>query len=154
MNLHGFYLPWSTKVMTQPFLSKAPTVQTTQLLAALSCLFSRAKTFYQHSAETAAPGNLRRQFAALAELHQQILYLLPPRSSKTADEIEALAELSRWYNDKPNQPSLHRIQQQLAKQLQLQKAMIRNCDLGPHQMTLLHFTASVQIAADQLANRH
>ncbi len=139
--------------MTQPFLSKAPTVQTTQLLAALSCLFSRAKTFYQHSAETAAPGNLRRQFAALAELHQRILYLLPPHNCATADDIEALAELSRWYN-KPKQPSLQAIQQQLAKQLQLQKAMIRNCDLGLHQMTLLHFTASVQIAADQLANRH
>lgn len=140
--------------MTQPFLSKAPTAQATQLLAALSCLFSQAKAFYQHSAETAAPGNLRRQFAALAELHQRVLYLLPPHSNATTDEIEALAELSRWYNDKPSQPSLHTIQQQLAKQLQLQKAMIRNCDLGPHQMTLLHFTASVQIAADQLANRH
>jgi hypothetical protein len=154
MNLHGFYLPWSTKVMTQPFLSKAPTVQPTQLLAALSCLFTRAKTFYQHSAETASPGNLRRQFAALAELHQQILYLLPPHNCATADDLEALAELGRWYNTKPKQPSLQAIQQQLAKQLQLQKAMIRNCDLGLHQMTLLHFTASVQIAADQLANCH
>lgn len=139
--------------MTQQFLSKTPTVQTTQLLAALSCLFTRAKTFYQHSAETATPGNLRRQFAALAELHQQILYLLPPHNCATADDIEALAELGRWYN-KPKQPSLQAIQQQLAKQLQLQKAMIRNCDLGLHQMTLLHFTASVQIAADQLANGH
>ena len=136
--------------MTQPFLSKAPTVQTTQLLAALSCLFSRAKTFYQHSAETAAPGNLRRQFAALAELHQQILYLFPPPNAVTT-EVEALAELSSCYNDKPNQTSLATIQQQLAKQLQLQKALIRSCDLRQHQKTLLHFTASLQIAADQLA---
>jgi hypothetical protein len=150
MNLHGFYLPWSTKIMTPTFLSKAPTVQHTQLIAALSRLFTRAKVFYQQNAEGAGPGNLRRQFAALAELHQQILYLFPPPNAVTT-EVEALAELSDCYNDKPNQTSLATIQQQLAKQLQLQKVLIRSCDLRQHQKTLLHFTASLQIAADQLA---
>lgn len=136
--------------MTEPFLNKAATVQYTQLVVALSRLFVRAKNFYQHNAETAGPGNLRRQFAALAELHQQILYLFPPADSDGTD-IEALPELSGWYNDNPNQLSLPTIQQQLAKQLQFQKAVIRSCDLRQHQKTLLHFTASLQIAADQLA---
>lgn len=136
--------------MTPTFLSNAPTVQHTQLVAALSRLFTRAKVFYQHNAETVGPGNLRRQFAALAELHQQILYLFPPPDS-LATESEALAELNYWYSDKRSQASLLTIQQQLAKQLQLQKALIRNCDLRQHQKTLLHFTASLQIAADQLA---
>jgi len=136
--------------MTPTFLSKAPTVQHTQLVAALSRLFARAKVFYQHNAETASPGNLRRQFAALAELHQQILYLFPPPNA-VVTEVEALAELNYCYSDKLSQASLLTIQQQLTKQLQLQKALIRSCDLRQHQKTLLHFTASLQIAADQLA---
>ena len=136
--------------MTPTFLSKVPTVQHTQLVAALSRLFTRAKTFYQHSAETAGPGNLRRQFAALAELHQHILYLFPAPDGLTTD-VEVLAELNHWYSDTLKQTSLATIQQQLAKQLQLQKALIRSCDLRQHQKTLLHFTASLQIAADQLA---
>ncbi|MBU0913953.1 MAG: hypothetical protein KKF22_15585 [Gammaproteobacteria bacterium] len=137
-------------MMTQPFLNQASTVQYSQLLEALNRLFVQAKNFYQRRAETAGPGNLRRQFAALAELHQHILYLLPPSSSATHD-IEALSELSYWYSQKSEQVSLHRIQRQLAKQLQLQKAIIRSCDLRQHKSSLLHFTASVQIAADQLA---
>lgn len=136
--------------MTPTFLNKAPKIQHTQLIAALSRLFTRAKAFYQQNAECAGPGNLRRQFAALAELHQQILYLFPPPNVVTT-EVEALAELSDCYNDKPNQTSLATIQQQLAKQLQLQKVLIRSCDLHQHHKTLLHFTASLQIAADQLA---
>lgn len=136
--------------MTQQFLSKASAVQHTQLLAALNRLFTRAKVFYQHNAETAGPGNLRRQFAALAELHQQILYLLPPPEAVVI-EVEALTELVYWYNNQPNQTSLATIQHQLNKQLQLQKAVIRSSDLRQHQKTLLHFTASLQIAADQLA---
>lgn len=136
--------------MTQQFLSKAPTVQHKQLLAALSRLFARAKVFYQHNAETAGPGNLRRQFAALAELHQQILYLIPPPEG-AATESEVWPELHYWYRDTLSQTSLTTIQQQLAKQLQLQKALIRSSNLHQHQKTLLHFTASLQIAADQLA---
>jgi len=150
MNLHGFYLPWSTKLMTEPLLNTTPTAQQTELLAALSRLFARAKTFYQHTAETVGPGNLRRQFSALAELHQQILYLFPPGDSSAA-ESSALSELSCWYNNPPNQTSVPAIQQQLATQLQLQKALIRNGDLPQHHKSLLHFTASLQIAADQLA---
>ncbi|MDF3123504.1 hypothetical protein [Rheinheimera sp. 1928-s] len=147
--------------MTEPLLNKALTVQQTELLATLSCLFSRAKTFYQHHAESAGPGNLRRQFAALAELHQQILYLFPaPKSvadnatestAESAAESSALSELSNWYHNPPNPLSVSAIQQQLTTQLQLQKALIRSGDVPLHHKTLLHFTASLQIAADQLA---
>lgn len=140
--------------MTQAFERIPSTIQHTQLLAALARLFSQAKIFYQQSAEAAGPGNLRRQFTALAELHQQILYLLPPPCNHTGDDLEALTELNSWYSEKPKHRSLQTIQQQLTKQLQLQKAMIRSCDLGQHQITLLHFTASVQIAADQLLNHN
>ena len=98
--------------MTPTFLSKAPTVQHTQLIAALSRLFTRAKVFYQQNAECAGPGNLRRQFAALAELHQQILYLLPSPCNHTGDDVEALTELNSWYSEKPNHRSLQTIQQQ------------------------------------------
>ncbi|MBU1620499.1 MAG: hypothetical protein KJ556_06685 [Gammaproteobacteria bacterium] len=125
-------------------------MQQTKLLAALSCLFSQAKIFYQHTAETVGPGNLRRQFSALAELHQHILYLFPPADSSAA-EANALSGLSCWYNTPPNPLSVSAIQQQLATQLQLQKALIRSGDLPQHHKSLLHFTASLQIAADQLA---
>lgn len=135
--------------MTEALLNKALTLQHAELLAALSALFSRAKRFYQHTAETVGPGNLRRQFAELAELHQQILYIFPPPGS--AADCGALSELSCWYNNKPNLASVPAIQQQLAVQLQLQKALIRSGDLHQHHKTLLHFTASLQIAADQLA---
>ncbi len=143
--------------MTEPLLNKALTVQQKELLAALSSLFSRAKTFYQHHAESAGPSNLRRQFTALAELHQQILYLFPaPKSvadhaTESAAESSALSELSNWYHNPPNPLSVSAIQQQLATQLQLQKALIRSGDVQLHHKTLLHFTASLQIAADQLA---
>lgn len=143
--------------MTEPLLNKALTLQQTELLAALSCLFSRAKTFYQHHAESAGPGNLRRQFSALAELHQQILYLFPAPErvadsvAKSAAESSTLSGLSSWYHNPPNPLSVSAIQQQLATQLQLQKALIRSGDVQQHHKTLLHFTASLQIAADQLA---
>lgn len=136
---------------TKPALNQVPMIQQTKVLIALTCLLSRAKTFYQQSAATVTSGNLRRQFSALAELHQQILYLLPDPGSSPMTHTEELSELNFWYSNQPSQPALHAIQHQLAKQLQLQKTMIRSCDLGQHQKTLLHFTASLQIAADQLA---
>lgn len=126
----------------------------TELLSAFSLLFSKARGFYQHKADTAGSGNLRRQFAALAKLHQQILYLLPAphQSCIAAEGMEDLYELSYWYDNKRSHRSLLSIQQQLIRQLRLQKAVIRNADLRQHQNTLLHFTASLQIAADQLVN--
>ncbi len=140
--------------MKQSLPNQTSTGQDTELIAAFSLLFSRARRFYRHNAETAGSGNLRRQFTALAELHQQILYLLPkPNQSEViSDGLEALYELSLWYDNKRSQTSLATIQQQLVKQLQLQKAVIRNFDLQQYQKTLLHFTASLQMAADQLAN--
>ncbi len=57
-----------------------------------------------------------------------------------------------WYANKRSHISLSTLQHQLVQQLQLQKTAIRNFDLGPYQNSLLHFTASLQIAADQLAN--
>lgn len=138
--------------MTQSLPHQTSTGQDSELIAAFSLLLSKARRFYQHNAETAGSGNLRRHFAALAELHQQTLYLLPkPSQSQVAsDGLDALYELSLWYDNKRSQTSLATIQQQLVKQLQLQKAAIKNFDLQQYQTTLLHFTASLQIAADQL----
>lgn len=136
--------------MTYLFPNQDPTLEDTQLIAALSRLFTRAETFYQRSAERVGSGNLRRQFAVLAELHQHILDLFPAAES-IATDIEAISELDDWYNDQLNPTALPAIQQQLAKQLQLQKNLIRSCDLRQHKKNLLHFTASLQIAADQLA---
>ncbi len=139
--------------MTQSFLHETSTLPRPELLAAFSFLCRNARSFYLHKAETTGSGNLRRQFSALAELHQQILYLLPrpQQSSKLQHITTALAELSHWYDNKFRPMSLSTIQQQLQKQLQLQKAMIRHQQLGQHQTTLLYFTASLQIAADQLS---
>lgn len=139
--------------MTQSFLNQSPTNQDKEQLTAFSVLFSKARRFYQYKAETADAGNLRRKFAALAELHQQILYLLPtPQQNCTAAEgMEILYQLSYWYENKQSHRSVATIQQQLLKQLQLQKTLIRNFNLGLYQHSLLHFTASLQIAADQLA---
>jgi hypothetical protein len=140
--------------MTPSLPNQTSQVRDIELIAAFSLLFSRARRFYQQNAETAGSGNLRRHFAALAELHQQTLYLLPkPSQSQVAsDGLEALYELSLWYDNKRSQTSLATIQQQLVKQLQLQKAVIRHFDLQQYQKTLLHFTASLQIATDQLAS--
>ncbi len=82
--------------MTQSFLNETSRGQHTELLAAFGLLFSKARRFYQYKAETASSGNLRRHFATLAELHQQILYLLPaPNSDCVVSEgMTALYELS------------------------------------------------------------
>lgn len=140
--------------MTQSFLNETSRGKHTELLAAFGLLFSKARRFYQYKAETASSGNLRRHFATLAELHQQILYLLPAPNSDCAisEGMTALYELSAWYANKRSHISLSTLQHQLVQQLQLQKTAIRNFDLGPYQNSLLHFTASLQIAADQLAN--
>lgn len=139
--------------MTLSFLNETSTGQPQEVLAAFRLLFNNARRFYQHNAETSGSGNLRRQFATLAELHQQILYLLPGPNHRCTNpgSIEALSELSYWYDNKRNQISLPTVQQQLVRQLQLQKAMIRTVDLGRYREALLHFTASLQIATDQLA---
>ena len=139
--------------MTPSLPNQTLTSRNTELIAAFSLLFSKAKGFYQQHAETAGSGNLRRHFAALAELHQQTLDLLPKpgQSEVTSDELDALNELSLWYENKRSPTALAAIKHQLIKQLQLQKAVIRNFDLQQYQKTLLHFTASLQIAADQLA---
>lgn len=125
----------------------------TALIAAFRQLFSKARRFYQHHAETTDHHNLRRHFCALAELHQHMLYLLPAAQSqcKALRAMTAWDELGAWYDNKRSPASLSTIQHQLVKQLQLQKAVIRKLDLGLYQHSLLHFTASLQIAADQLA---
>lgn len=140
----------------------ANTLSTRELLVAFTHLFSQAQLFFQHSAEQTDSGNLRRHYSSLARLHQQVLYLLP--RGHHHDRLPAFpncSELCHWYQNalqeratpnKTNQPQLHNIQTQLQKQLQLQKSMIRACQPGQHQISLLHFTASLQIAADQLAD--
>lgn len=123
-----------------------------ELLAAFCILFRKARDFYQHNAKVAAPANLRRHLAMLAELHQQILQKLPAAESQSQNsDMTALTELLCWYSNEPQQIALTSLKQLLTTQLQLQKKLIRQSDLGQHRSNLLYFTASLQIAADQLA---
>ena len=152
------------------YLNDLCTLNTRELLAAGTQLFSKAQLFFQHSAEQTSSGNLRRQFSTLARLHQQVLYLLPQNhSNDSLPTFRDCSELCHWYQHAIDKDTIHKdqmhhviaqagqsrlrtIQSQLLKQLQLQKSMIRACEPGPHQLTLLHFTASLQIAVDQFVD--
>lgn len=136
--------------------NESDTKNASELMAAFTAVVKQAQRFFQQSAECTDSSNLRRQFSTLAQLHQQVLFLLPHDQHSNAAAVAAdFNDLYLWYHsaihDTSQRPYLQRIRMQLDKQLQLQKSMIRANVLSQYKMNLLHFTASLQIAADQLA---
>lgn len=126
-------------------------------LPALQQLLNAAEHYFRHQARHNQSSNLRRQLTLLQQLHQHTVLLLPAAPEAAAPQDSRIVALRQFYlatEQEINSPAaLAQLRLQLNKQLQWQKKLLRSQQLGPCHTVLLHFTASLQMAADQLALR-
>ena len=128
-----------------------------QELYALQQLLAMAQQYFQQQAQQSQSGNLRRQFQQLQQLHQQVLLLLPATEPAANADDQRLATLQQFYQNSSTEicspACLSQLKLQLNKQLHWQKTLLRSQQLGCCHTVLLHFTASLQMATDQLTLR-